>query len=119
MGNAADLGLADSVGVDLDVEFEVGGPGIVGKRREGGFEEVYGKAGAGPTGLGGRGLGGGEELGVPDPAGSDPFGDPGSEAVGVGRAGWVVGGLRRVASGSGLHYNLVTAGGSAMVGSGP
>ena len=60
--NGPDPVLPDSVRVDLDVEFDAGRPGIVGKRRERGFEKGSWDAGAWPTGLGGRGLGAGEEL---------------------------------------------------------
>ena len=81
--NAPDPVLPDSVRVDFDVEFEAGRPGILRMRREHGFEQVSWNAGTGPTGLGGRGLGAGEELGVPDPAGPDPFRYPGAKRVGL------------------------------------
>ena len=101
--NGPDPVLPDSVRVDRDVEFDAGRPDILRKRRERGFEQVSWDAGTGPTSLGGRGLGAGEELGVPDPAGPDPFRDPVSKPVGFDRVELVVCSFHRVASGSALR----------------
>ena len=92
-----------SVRVDLDVECDGSRPGVVRERREGGFEQGSWYAGTRPTGLGGRGLGAGEESGVPDPAGGDPFCDPGAELVGVGWVVLVVCGFHCVVFGFGLR----------------
>ena len=88
--NAPDLVLPDPVRVDLDVEFDAGRPGILRERRERGFEKGSWDAGTRPTSLGGRGLGAGEEFGVPDPAGPDPFRYPVPEPVGFDRTVLVV-----------------------------
>ena len=101
--NGPDPVLPDSVRVDRDVKLDAGRPDILRKRRERGFEQVSRDAGAWPTGLGGRGLGAGEELGVPGPAGPDPFRNPVPELVGFGRIVLVVCSFHRVASGSALR----------------